>query len=127
MPRLLARLPDPRPDGLDGTAGAREVEVAEPRVAMQVGKTKDGSEFPANLQEEGGRALADGGEGAHPRSHAGASSGPARSGADLSPQSIWGLDDSRRTLAWSSQSAEPDRISARAAARGRGGSSRHCP
>ena len=53
MPRLLARLPDPRPDGLDGTAGAREVDVAEPRVAMQVGNTYDGSELPANLQRRG--------------------------------------------------------------------------
>jgi len=50
MPRLEARLePPPRPEGLLGTAGAREVEEP-PRVAMQVGRTKDGSELPANLE-----------------------------------------------------------------------------
>lgn len=74
MPRLLERWPDddPRPEGFDGTAGPREPAEGEPRVAMQVGMTNEGSELPAKLQGWGGRGRGERGRyeagwGSHPR------------------------------------------------------------
>ena len=51
IPRFEAKWDEPNPDGFDGTEGAREEEdpEGEERVAMQVGKTKEGSGLPANL------------------------------------------------------------------------------
>ena len=63
MPRFDARDEDvaDRPPGLDGTDGPLAVEAADPaaalRVAMAVGKTKDGSELPANLRERSGGSV----------------------------------------------------------------------
>ncbi len=56
MPRLEERCDDeapPSPEGLDATAGPRapDEEDEPPRVAMQVGMTKEGSELPAKLGE----------------------------------------------------------------------------
>lgn len=55
IPRFEARLDEeelPRPEGFEGGGGPREgaeEEEEEARVAIQVGMTKEGSEFPAKL------------------------------------------------------------------------------
>lgn len=49
IPRFEARWEEElREEGFEGTEGALEVLLeGEPRVAIQVGKTKEGSELPA--------------------------------------------------------------------------------
>lgn len=63
IPLLEARFEEDEAEGLDGIeeleAGARDGAAPDDeevvRVAMAVGKTKDGSELPANLKEGEGK------------------------------------------------------------------------
>lgn len=59
IPRLEAKCDDdPNEEGLEGTEGARDADepAGAERVAIQVGKTNEGSELPAKLAQETRRA-----------------------------------------------------------------------